>query len=207
MVTPPLQGMPGVWVMPTRSLPGRARNTPTPTPRSPRRQPTACAISERQGPPFPSSSPFLSRECRQLTANLPSFHLAGGLRKTPLQLSLSAPVLCKHVEGDGWFLFFWDQQSLGRVSWGVLKSSPETSHGSSWTGIFFYFTVCGPNTLYAVVTRSDPCTLLQGPAPLFWAPNPVPVSCTPLSLSNRLSMLYSNVPQSSRGVGFQNTGF
>ena len=116
--------------MSTRSRPRRARNPPVPIPKVPKetdRDP--CYRTPGTTLPFPHPVPFPPASARSpLLVFLRPCRWASN---DSHQLFLSALILSVHLEGEVQLLFFWDQQSLGRVSWGVFKSSLEASHGGS----------------------------------------------------------------------------
>ena len=124
--------------MSTRSRPRRARNPPVPIPKVPKETDSGlCYHTPGVTLPFPHPVPFspASAGSSLLVFLRPCRWASNDSR----QLFLSALILSVHLEGDVQLLFFWDQESLGRVSWGVLKSSLEASHGGRWNRYFVSF--------------------------------------------------------------------
>lgn len=71
---------------------------------------------------------------------------------------------------------------------------------------FFFFTVCGPKTLHAGATvppAPSHGALLLRPG----AHTPYLSPTTSFSFGSHLTIFHSDVPQSSRRVGFQTLGF
>lgn len=165
--------------------------------------------------------PFLQSSTSSLHLYSPYLELSAPCAQTtqvgckPLPLSCFFPPyfspctykLLSHKVMYG-FSFCGISKALLVFPWGALKSHVEASLGGGGRGIWFYFTVWGPETFCAVATFSAVRALSRGPVPHpRGGPHPRPVSQTPFSFRGQLTVFHSEVPQSSTSLGFKNKGF